>query len=173
MAALNMDDFAAFAGVAVDRVVAPRNTGRMGAVDALRITREVLVDHGLHGWGVALDSARKRAGQCNHTTRTISMSTVLLAQRSWEDSYNTIIHEVAHAIVGHGHGHDGVWQRQHQAMGGDGKRCFDHQLDHSDAPWVGECAHGRQFGRYKTPMAGRTYHCKCAAGSSLVEWSRR
>lgn len=37
---------------------------------------------------------------------------------------NTVLHEIAHAIVGAKHHHDSVWRIQHIKMGGNGQRLF-------------------------------------------------
>ena len=39
---------------------------------------------------------------------------------------DTILHEMAHALVGQVHGHDAVWQAQ--VLGCSGRRCHDVQL---------------------------------------------
>lgn len=137
--------------------------------DVRRIGRELLDRHGLHDWTVAMDNGRRRAGVCRYGRKQISFSRHLMWQRDWDDTQNTITHEVAHALCP-GHHHDWVWQAKHRELGGDGKRCFEH--DDEDAPWIGTCAHGRQFPRYRAPKPG-TYQCGCPQGRSAVEWTRQ
>ena len=37
---------------------------------------------------------------------------------------DTLLHEIAHALVGHKHGHDAVWRRKALQIGCNGKRCY-------------------------------------------------
>lgn len=129
--------------------------------DAARRTRELLDAHGLTDWRVAFNRAKRTAGSCNYATRTVTLSTFVLASRDDAANMNTITHEVAHALTkGHGHGY--VWQRQHRAMGGDGRRCMAVEpVDHG-APWVAVCSAGTQHHRYRAPKPGMRFRCGCA-----------
>ncbi|AHB79612.1 SprT-like protease [Mycobacterium phage Validus] len=143
----------------------------MSMAEARRIATDLIAEHGLTGWTVTFDNARRRAGVCKYGTRTIGLSKPLMAQRSWDDTWMTITHEVAHALVGHSHGHDAVWAAKHRSLGGNGKRCFEH-LDET-APWMGTCSHGKKFARYRAPKRLDGWRCKCPAGSSPVVWEHR
>ncbi|AJD82496.1 SprT-like protein [Mycobacterium phage Sheen] len=146
---------------------------KMTPARALGITQGLLRDHGLKGWRVQFDNAKRRAGQCNYRLSVISLSRPLMARRSYQDTMNTITHEIAHALVGPNHGHDAVWARQHKALGGDGKRCFETDDVDLTAPWIGTCEHGKQFARYRRPKRLEGWRCRCPQGSSSVVWSHR
>ncbi|AVO22476.1 SprT-like protease [Mycobacterium phage KittenMittens] len=148
-------------------------TRTMTATQARELTQDLLHEHGLKGWAFKFDNAKRRAGQCSYSARTISLSRHLLAQRSYEDTLNTITHEVAHALVGAGHGHDQVWARKHRELGGDGRRCFEMEGIDPTAPWVGTCGHGKQFARYRQPKRLEGWRCRCRQGSSPVVWERK
>ncbi|QWS69361.1 SprT-like protease [Mycobacterium Phage PeaceMeal1] len=148
-------------------------TRTMTATQARELTQDLLHEHGLKGWAFKFDNAKRRAGQCSYSARTISLSRHLLAQRSYEDTLNTITHEVAHALVGAGHGHDQVWARKHRELGGDGRRCFEMEGVDPTAPWVGTCGHGKQFARYRQPKRLEGWRCRCRSGSSPVVWERK
>lgn len=145
--------------------------------EAARITRELLVQNGLDGWTVSFDNAKKRAGVCKYAQRTIGLSKFVMAVRTYEETHNTITHEVAHAIVGHRHGHDRIWSLKHRELGGDGKRCYDsekvREAAAAVAAWVGTCSHGVVFPRHRQPKRLDGWKCRCAAGSSPVVWTRR
>jgi predicted SprT family Zn-dependent metalloprotease len=138
--------------------------------EAAKITRELLAVHGLDGWNVTFDNARRRAGACNYSRRLISLSKPLMAQRSREDTHSTITHEIAHALTP-GHKHDRVWAAKHRTLGGDGKRCFEHHDE--TAPWVGTCEHGTKYARYRAPKRLEGWRCGCVRGGSPVVWERR
>src|SRR6476661_4920162 len=62
-------------------------------------------------------------GQCSYTRRVIKLSKPYALVATQDQIFNTITHEIAHAVVGSGHGHDFVWQNKHRQLGGNGKRC--------------------------------------------------
>ncbi|QIG61592.1 SprT-like protease [Mycobacterium phage Ximenita] len=143
----------------------------MGLAEARRIAEALIREHGLTGWSVTFDNARRRAGVCKYTSRQIGLSKPLMAQRSYADTWQTITHEIAHALVGHSHGHDAVWAAKHRSLGGNGQRCFEH-LDET-APWMGTCDHGKQFARYRQPKSMTGWRCKCTRGGSPIVWRKQ
>lgn len=144
----------------------------MEPLEAVDLAAQALDAHGLQAWDVVLDGARRRAGECRYGAHEISLSTFVMARVSRAETMNTITHEVAHAIVGHSHGHDRVWAAQHRAMGGDGKRCCE-SLEDVESPWVGECEHGQQWPRYRKPKRMDGWRCKCPQGAAPVVWRER
>lgn len=138
----------------------------------------MLEEHGLldSGWTVTWDNARRRAGVCRFRTRTIGFSRYITEYGSEPEFMDTGAHEVAHALVGAGHGHDAVWRRKAVELGGSGSRT-SHFFD-PQAPWIGICHHGKRFNRYKSPRSGATYYCRCPStiseqiGSSPIAWRR-
>ncbi|WNM69019.1 SprT-like protease [Mycobacterium Phage TribleTrouble] len=149
----------------------PHAPARMSMTEARKIATALIAEHGLTGWSVTFDNARRRAGVCRYRERVIGLSKPLMAQRSYADTWQTITHEIAHALVGHSHGHDAVWAAKHRSLGGNGLRCFEH-LD-TTSPWVGVCEHGKEFARYRQPKNMTGWRCKCTRGGSPIEWSRR
>ncbi|AGK87556.1 SprT-like protein [Mycobacterium phage HINdeR] len=141
----------------------------MPLADAREITERLMQEHGLKGWTFKFTNAKRTAGICIYRDKTIGLSRYLLAQRPYEESLNTITHEIAHALVGGMHGHDAAWQRKHRELGGDGKRCFEHT--DLDAPWIGTCGHGKQFARYRRPKTLVGWRCNCRGKvRTAVEW---
>ncbi|UYL88184.1 SprT-like protease [Gordonia phage Evaa] len=122
----------------------------------------LMVRHGLRGWVTQLDNAKTRAGQCRYSTRTLSFSRVQLALRPASATYNTITHEIAHALTP-GEKHSKVWAAKHRELGGDGERCFISEVADPNAPWIGVCGHGNEHARYRQPRPG-TWLCGCKGG---------
>ncbi len=99
------------------------------------LAKDLMKEHGLisKGWTFKFDRAVSRFGQTkqsvNRSTgrieRTISLSKPLTEKRDEMKVRNTILHEIAHALVGVQHGHDIVWKRQAMAIGCDGQRCSE------------------------------------------------
>ena len=119
----------------------------------------LLSQHGLaaQGWTFKWDNARKRGGLCNHTYRQISMSRHLVP--IWEEDavMQILAHEIAHALVGAGHGHDYTWLSQARALGYTGGRT--HSVPTIKGQWNAVCAvHGqgtRRYHRRRNLICGR------------------
>ncbi|HEX6056605.1 MAG TPA: SprT-like domain-containing protein, partial [Intrasporangium sp.] len=90
---------------------------------ALKLGRELMAAHGLSDWVLNLDRARTRAGACRPARREISLSAHLTRLHPEDEVRDTILHEIAHALVGPGHGHDAVWRAKALAIGCSGQRC--------------------------------------------------
>lgn len=83
--------------------------------------------HGLiiQGWDFKFDNAKSRLGLCSHRRRTISISRNFVLLNDEPLINDTILHEIAHAIVGSDHGHDRVWKTMAKKIGSRGTRCKD------------------------------------------------
>ena len=88
-------------------------------------------------WRFRFETATSRAGICRYNTRTIALSVSFALRASWDDIRDTLLHEVAHAMVGPGHGHDAVWQTAARRIGCTANRCST--VTHSLKRWIGEC----------------------------------
>ena len=91
---------------------------------ARELGEKLMKEHGLDNWTFNLDNAKRRFGCCNYTFRRISLSKYLIELNDEARVKNTILHEIAHALVGHGHGHDSIWKRKALSIGCDGNRCY-------------------------------------------------
>lgn len=109
-------------------------------LDALQARARTIMDaHGLTHWQIRLDHARRRAGCCNYQDRTLSFSATLLPTYPPAAVDEVILHEVAHALVGPGHGHGPVWKRTAQSIGAAPKARLDGALPRPQSPWRGVC----------------------------------
>jgi predicted SprT family Zn-dependent metalloprotease len=95
------------------------------------LANSLIKKHGLTklGWRFEFDNARRRAGVCKYYSKTIGLSKYLLPHMSDAMIEDTILHEIAHALVGSRHGHDRVWQRKAMEIGCNGKRCYNPQKE--------------------------------------------
>jgi predicted SprT family Zn-dependent metalloprotease len=90
--------------------------------------KAVLAHHQLGQWSFQFDHATKRAGCCHYTAHLISLSTEFAKRAPDEEVRDTILHEIAHALVGKAHHHDAVWRAKALAIGCSGRRCHDLQF---------------------------------------------
>ena len=107
---------------------------------AIDLATELMASHGLVGWRIKLDHARRRAGQCDFTNKTISLSRLYVRYADIDHIRDTILHEIAHALVGPHHGHDAVWRQKAREIGCSATRC--HNLSFARARWVMTCPNG-------------------------------
>lgn len=133
--------------------------------------RQLLEHHGLasQGWTFRWDRSKKRAGACRHTSKVISLSRPIFSiEENQREAVETILHEIAHALVGPAENHGVKWQRKAIELGIAPNRC--HALEIPELPIVGEC-HCPPGTHTMGRMPSRTYRCnKCG---SLIRWVRR
>lgn len=119
--------------------------------EVVALGRELLDRHGLTSWAFTLDGAKRRAGVCRFDRRTISVSRHLMSLYDVEQVRDTVLHEIAHALVGPKHGHDAVWRAKALAIGCSGSRLVDAEAPRAPAPWRGVCPRGHAFDRHRRP----------------------
>lgn len=140
---------------------------------AARLGRTLLDQHGLHDWDLVFDRAKRRAGICRETTRQIGLSAPLTELHSEDEVRDTILHEVAHALVGARHGHDRVWQATARRIGCSGERCTSPDAPGVDGAWVGLCGAGHRVTRHRRPE--RPLTCRLCSTTfdleHLVTWT--
>lgn len=110
----------------------------MNLTTASLIARTMLDTHGLtaQGWSFAFDNAKRRSGCCHYGTKTITVSRAITSLNDDASLRETMLHEIAHALVGHGHGHDRVWAAKCREIGGTAARCSSKGAIPT-APWTG------------------------------------
>ncbi len=81
-------------------------------------------EHGLGHWIFQWDRAKTRFGACHHLKRMITLSEHLVALNDVGVVRNTILHEIAHALVGPKHNHDWEWKNRAKSIGCSGDRCY-------------------------------------------------
>ena len=123
-----------------EAVLEPVHAIHRPLADAIETAAELMQEHGLTGWRVKLDHARRRAGQCDYNTKVISLSRLYVRVAEKDHIRDTILHEIAHALVGPRHGHDAVWRKKAREIGCTATRC--HNLNFSKARWVMQCPNG-------------------------------
>ncbi|WP_435741688.1 SprT-like domain-containing protein [Nocardioides sp. SYSU DS0663] len=147
----------------------------MDLEQALGMARELMDEHGLVGWTVVLDRAKRRAGVCRPGLRQIGLSAPLTQLHGVAEVRDTVLHEIAHALVGAHHGHDAVWRATALRIGCSGRRCTDPGAGTIDGDWVGTCPAGHRVSRHRRPP--RPASCsRCSRGfdrAHLLTWTHR
>ena len=121
------------------------------------------------GWAFGFDLATSRAGVCRYAERRIDLSVSYCLAATRAEIEDTVLHEIAHAIVGPRHNHDDVWKAKAREIGCAGERC--HRVQHSAPRWVGECGCGQQWFRQtlqRRIMSNRA----CAKCNGVIRWRK-
>lgn len=93
--------------------------------------------HGVTDWTFGFDHTARRAGCCDYRSKRISVAFDLAANGNESDIRDTILHEIAHALVGRKHHHDAVWKTKALEIGCSGKRT--HRLSFTTPRWSVTC----------------------------------
>jgi predicted SprT family Zn-dependent metalloprotease len=100
-----------------------QNTGTAQKIEAIAaLANGLLKEFQLNGWVFCFDHGTRRAGCCNCRDRKISISFNLARNASGEEIRDTLLHEIAHALVGKKHNHDSIWRTKAKEIGCSGER---------------------------------------------------
>ena len=112
---------------------------------------ELINKYGLldSGWYFEFDNAKRRFGCCHHDKKKITLSNHLTLLREESFVRNTILHEIAHALVGGRNGHNHIWRAKAIEIGCNGNRCSsDVEIK---GKWIGTCPNGHVKHRHRKP----------------------
>ena len=147
----------------------------MDLTSARRLTSALMARHGLTGWRLVFDNAKTRAGVCRFDVQEIGLSRPLISLYELDQVTETVLHEIAHALTGPGHGHDRVWRANARRIGCSGRRCMPADAPSVDGAWVGVCPAGHRTTAHRRPI--RVKSCRaCFSGfdtSAIYTWSHR
>lgn len=135
-----------------------------------RWARQVMDSFGLLDWNFGWDNAKRRMGCCHHGTRRITMSRYFVERNGLDEIRDTLLHEIAHALVGPRHGHDTTWKAMARRIGARPVRCGN--ADMPEGRWRAECpACCCKFSRHKQPRRLTGWHCKdCGRRRGVLIW---
>src|SRR5271157_3467668 len=113
------------------------STERQRFRDVRKLAEDLLTLHGLQEWSFTFNRGKQTMGLCAYARRTIELSTYFVERNGQEEILDTILHEIAHALVGPGHGHDAVWKRKCVEIGARPARCGDAEMP--EGRWKARC----------------------------------
>jgi len=131
------------------------------------------------GWTFEWDNAKVRFGRCLYHSKVISMSRPLVELNSEEEMRDTLLHEIAHALVGPGHHHDYFWRLEARKVGCRPTACVaaDQSMVYPKPNFIGTCVGcGVEIKRFrlKKRLLEQAFHSKCsrAGKESRIEWRK-
>lgn len=78
----------------------------------------IMAKHGLSDWSFKINGRLKRTlGVCSYSKKEIQLRRKHVEEDTYECILDTLMHEIAHALVGYGAGHGPVWQRKAIELG--------------------------------------------------------
>ena len=93
--------------------------------------------HGLTGWSFQFEDASKQAGVCVFGLKVIGLSRLYCLHATDRQVRDTILHEIAHALVGPKHNHDAAWKAVARSIGCAGDRC--HKVEFAPPRYIARC----------------------------------
>jgi predicted SprT family Zn-dependent metalloprotease len=137
------------------------------------LAAKLLRAHQLHDWKFIYNRRKRAMGFCCYTDRTIELSIYFVESNDLDAIVDTLLHEIAHALVGPEHGHNAVWKAKCREIGATPMR-----LGHAVMPvgkWRAECrCCGRSYERHRRPKRLRGWYCPhCGVDLGRLVWKLR
>jgi predicted SprT family Zn-dependent metalloprotease len=126
--------------------------------------------HGLLDWTFAFNRRKRAMGLCRYGEKRIELSIHLVDRNGPHEVLDTILHEIAHALVGPRHGHDAVWRAKCREVGARPRRCSD--ADMPEGRWQARCGGcGQVFSRHRRPKRLKGWFCRpCGPERGRLAW---
>lgn len=140
--------------------------------EALNLAQKLMLQYNLHDWKLDIDRAKRRAGLCSSRRKTIFLSQFYIQLNNEEDIRNTILHEIAHALVGCVEGHNQVWKRKAREIGCDAERLCGEGVVMPKGKHRGDCQGcKREVHQHRAPSKKRNYYCgQCGKDRGIIIW---
>ncbi len=130
---------------------------------AKRLAIKLMTEHGLieKGWSFDFDNSKRGFGYCNYRLTTIGLSKPLTMLNDEVQVRDTILHEIAHALVGGYNNHNHIWKAKAIEIGCNGKLFYGDEVKKPKSKYILLCnTCGLQCPMYRKPS--RQYSCnKC------------
>ena len=106
----------------------------------LNTAQAKLEEHKLGDWEIGFDHSKRRAGVCFFCKKLISFSVHFLRKASKLEINDTLLHEIAHALVGPNNAHNEIWKKKAIEVGCTGK--IYHEIQFCKPTWIKLCSNG-------------------------------
>jgi len=108
--------------------------------EAEELALALMRQHGLiPQWRFAFDRAIRRFGSCIERKKLITLSARLTELNSEYEVRDTILHEIAHALVGVRSRHGRKWRRMASVIGCNARSCYGNEVQQPAGNFVGRC----------------------------------
>ena len=136
---------------------------------AEKLAKEKIMEH-CPGFAFKFGKTKNRLGYCSYRNKTIELSKSYVELNPEQSIMDTIMHEIAHAKVGPGNGHNKTWKDMARKLGAN--PCSTTEAITPKKTVIGECVNcGTKWERYNLPK--RSYHHDaCGLEKGRVIWKR-
>ncbi len=90
---------------------------KLKMLEALYLAEQHLKKHLLTDTEIVFRNHSEACGKCYNDGEEISLQINYVLNNEMEEIENTILHEIAHALVGNDFGHNSVWQEKAKELG--------------------------------------------------------
>jgi predicted SprT family Zn-dependent metalloprotease len=143
------------------------------------LARQLMEQHGLSDWEFGLNSNVRRAGVCHYphgcNRGRIELSAYFAERNSEAEIRDTLLHEIAHALVGPDQAHNAVWRAKCVEIGARPERCYGESVKMPRGPWRAICPSCQtEYDRHRAPRSARGWYCRpCGPGRGGLTWQKR
>jgi predicted SprT family Zn-dependent metalloprotease len=132
----------------------------MELADAEKLARALMKQYRLKGWVYATNRRKKTLGLCFSRLKRIELSVNFIVYNGIAIVRETILHEIAHALVGTEHGHDAIWKAMAEDVGAKPSRTTKNVVM-PPGKWQATCGGcGVLFSRYRRPKYAAATNCR-------------
>ena len=146
----------------------------MNINDAQTMARELMNQHGLGHVAFGWHRKTREFGTCMSvrvsifdpwTVKMIMLSSRLAEVNPVEQVRDTILHEIAHALVGTANGHNSIWRAKARELGCNDSPCCGADVQMAPGKFTASCPCGRAHEFYRMPTRGK----RCATCHASLE----
>jgi predicted SprT family Zn-dependent metalloprotease len=138
-----------------------------------RLASGLLAVHGLQDWSFSFNRRKREMGLCLYEPKLIQLSLHFILLNDDAAVRDTLLHEVAHALTGPGHGHDVTWKRRCLEVGAIPERLCD-DVNMPVGRWQAICPGcGMLHHRHRKPKHLVGWWCRhCGREHGRLTWQR-
>ncbi len=140
-------------------------------VDVRRLAYILFARHGLYDWQLTFNRGKRTMGWCLFGSRRIELSVHFIERNDEEVIQDTLLHEIAHALVGPGHGHDAIWKSKCLEIGARPER-LSFEANMPEGRWQARCGQcGLLHHRHRRPKWMKGWYCShCGKERGQLVW---
>jgi predicted SprT family Zn-dependent metalloprotease len=141
-------------------------------LQARELALGLLAVHGLGSWSFTFNRSKRQMGCCRFELKVIELSRHFVERNARNLIRDTLLHEIAHALVGPGHGHDAVWKAMCVRVGAKPER-LSNEPDMPQGRWQAICnGCGMRHHKYRRPKRMKGWFCcRCGPTRGALAWS--
>jgi predicted SprT family Zn-dependent metalloprotease len=137
-------------------------------LQAQQLAADLMARYELLDWSFTFNRSKRAMGYCRFGLRIIELSRHFVERNGLEVVRDTLLHEIAHALVGPGHGHDATWKQMCRLIGAKPER-LSFEVHMPEGRWQAICPgcglHHHKHRKPKWMVGWFCTHCGKEKGS--------